>query len=554
MKNILLFLISLIFFLKSSAQPNYFSVANQKGFSSVTYKIINPYPHRYFTVGAYGGTILKEKALVSCFNDSGEVVFEKELFNFLPDNYYYGTDIIKTSDNNLLCAGYSFGCDAAAGAVHGEKFDSSGTTLFSKTYEDYSPLYWQCYITELPSHGLAICYGNKILFTDSIGDSLSLVTLTNDSVYSFVSTPDDYLLIGYKNLIEKRNLNGTIASTGVFSNHVKNITIKSSDEYVFTSSATIYRTDSMFNIIDSMDLQSQLPDILDISEDSSGYLILGSQKVIEVDSSFNPVSGVLNIDSTLAIKSLLVEGSKLILAGEEKTGPFDRGTHPVVKSYDLNYQTLVETQDAGVMDISSDTMLWSPFGGLGPTLQFNLYATVKNFGLDTMHSVAANFYMYPTVANCNILEASGFVNGVSIAPQDTIRIYIGSFYIPFIANGQTLNFCVWSSAPDNHIDINHSNDMFCKALNVTHVGVDENSLISNLQISPNPTISSIRINIPELKYPVNISLTDISGKEIIKEIIDKTNTDLSLINLNPGMYFLRFNFANQSVVKKIIKQ
>ena len=61
MKNILLFLISLIFFLKSSAQPNYFSVANQKGFSSVTYKIINPYPHRYFTVGAYGGTILKEK-------------------------------------------------------------------------------------------------------------------------------------------------------------------------------------------------------------------------------------------------------------------------------------------------------------------------------------------------------------------------------------------------------------------------------------------------------------------------------------------------------------
>lgn len=53
---------------------------------------------------------------------------------------------------------------------------------------------------------------------------------------------------------------------------------------------------------------------------------------------------------------------------------------------------------------------------------------------------------------------------------------------------------------------------------------------------------------------MNISLTTISGKEIKKEIVDKANYFLSLSELNPGMYFLKFNSGEMSVVRKIMKQ
>ena len=75
-----------------------------------------------------------------------------------------------------------------------------------------------------------------------------------------------------------------------------------------------------------------------------------------------------------------------------------------------------------------------------------------------------------------------------------------------------------------------------------------------MQISPNPTTNNLQIAIPNLISPINIYLTDLSGKEIKRDVIDKTNTSLSLAEINPGMYFLKFNFGNQTVVKKIIKQ
>ena len=109
-------------------------------------------------------------------------------------------------------------------------------------------------------------------------------------------------------------------------------------------------------------------------------------------------------------------------------------------------------------------------------------------------------------------------------------------------------------SPNKHIDIDHANDKSCKAFYPTYVSIEENNPLTNLQIAPNPTTSFIQITIPELKSPITILITDISGKEIKRDVIDKTTSSLSLSEINPGMYFLKFNFANQSVVKKIIKQ
>ncbi len=554
MRKVLLITFNLFLCLELAAQPNYFSVANQKDFFSVTHKLIKAGSNKYLIAGAYGGTVIQYFPQVLCINNSGNVIFDKTPFNIMY-NHNQVTDIIATSDSNFLCVGHSDGCDIAGGEMYAEKIDSNGNTIWSKTYLEQAYYYSKQFVLELSNGNIAFQYNKKILFLNSIGDTLNSVIIANDSVRSFQLTPDNYLLIGYYNKIERRNSSGSLITSRNLINGATNIIVKSSNEYVFNSGTILYRTDSLFSAIDSANLISVLNSILDIQPDSAGYQLLSNQKVIKVDSLFNPGSLTLVIDSVLKIQTLLVDANKLILAGEELTGNGLGSVeqHTIVKSYDLNYQSVVETQDVGVINISTDSMNMYPFDGITSNFKFNIYTTVKNYGIDTLHDVAVNFYVYPAVANCNILEVSAFSHQVNIAPQDTIQIYMGAFEIPFYH--PTLNLCVWSSSPNNQLDIDHSNDEYCKVFPVTYIiSIEENNPLSEIQLSPNPAIENLQINIPKLITPINISLTDISGKEIMKKVIDQANTSLLLAEINPGMYFLKFNFANQQVVKKIIKQ
>ncbi|HNW75053.1 MAG TPA: T9SS type A sorting domain-containing protein [Bacteroidales bacterium] len=82
--------------------------------------------------------------------------------------------------------------------------------------------------------------------------------------------------------------------------------------------------------------------------------------------------------------------------------------------------------------------------------------------------------------------------------------------------------------------------------------------INNLKISlyPNPTKGSIKLFMDPFPYQtkIEIILTNITGKQIIKKNLHYNNEAIELGNLPPGIYILRLNMESRHTEWKIIKE
>lgn len=79
-----------------------------------------------------------------------------------------------------------------------------------------------------------------------------------------------------------------------------------------------------------------------------------------------------------------------------------------------------------------------------------------------------------------------------------------------------------------------------------------------INIFPNPTVDFVTLNMQGLENsnePQSYQLFDLQGRLLLQNIINETETQISLSNLMPSLYILRVN-ANDKVLKtfKILKK
>ncbi len=84
--------------------------------------------------------------------------------------------------------------------------------------------------------------------------------------------------------------------------------------------------------------------------------------------------------------------------------------------------------------------------------------------------------------------------------------------------------------------------------------VSENDLQRTIHVYPNPVTNTITISIPGISGTMNVTLTDVSGKEILKAELNSRIFKMDASFLQQGFYFLVFEDENGQVVRKIIKQ
>ena len=88
------------------------------------------------------------------------------------------------------------------------------------------------------------------------------------------------------------------------------------------------------------------------------------------------------------------------------------------------------------------------------------------------------------------------------------------------------------------------------------LSTEDNDFDQNVSIFPNPTNGQITLaNNSNLEIR-SVTITDVNGR--IVQIIDlediTTQTTFSVENLAQGMYFVKIEAENTSIVKRIIKQ
>lgn len=88
------------------------------------------------------------------------------------------------------------------------------------------------------------------------------------------------------------------------------------------------------------------------------------------------------------------------------------------------------------------------------------------------------------------------------------------------------------------------------------IGIDENEFYNNILLHPNPTTGIVVLSNHTSQKLENAVITDVKGR-IIK-VIDLANagmeTNISLERMASGMYFIKINSENTSIVKRIVKQ
>jgi hypothetical protein len=69
----------------------------------------------------------------------------------------------------------------------------------------------------------------------------------------------------------------------------------------------------------------------------------------------------------------------------------------------------------------------------------------------------------------------------------------------------------------------------------------------SFKIFPNPTTKNINISVPKTEKPTNVEILNLNGQCVYKQEINSENANISLPNLNKGLYLVKF--TNEELVK-----
>ena len=87
------------------------------------------------------------------------------------------------------------------------------------------------------------------------------------------------------------------------------------------------------------------------------------------------------------------------------------------------------------------------------------------------------------------------------------------------------------------------------------LGIDNNSIISNLKITPNPASDKVNIKLPNGLSNTMVIIYNNLGKHILSKSISKLNTTINISTLTNGIYLAKFTTnSGETVTKKILKQ
>ena len=90
---------------------------------------------------------------------------------------------------------------------------------------------------------------------------------------------------------------------------------------------------------------------------------------------------------------------------------------------------------------------------------------------------------------------------------------------------------------------------------LTTVNDDLSMVNSIVNIYPNPSQQELTIEILNGVKPKSITVTDATGKEVMKLNAPKPNTQVNIALLSAGLYFVKVQEKDGSVtVKKFVKQ
>lgn len=563
-KNLLLFIIILL--AKSSFSQNInLERAIQFDYATYTRTFIYDFSDQTYIIGGLYDDVSSyyfSPPFITKIDSLGNAVWFINPIVSSSDNRASVENMVSSNDSNFIFSGNEmYMCDVGGGFGFVQKLSPQGSIQWVKSfYSTYSYDYFGIALCYLSSNSIRVSDYNKVYHLDSNGDSLTISTYNHSIIRQISETPDHYLLLACDSGLIKTDTTGNVLHTLPL-NKIENITCLSSNEYFFNTGATIYKTDSLLNILYQDTLQAPLTSVSEIKQDQNILWLLGHTPYLSKLIKLNDTLGFIS-DYTFAnfngsdfyAKDIIIHPGEYVLAGGENTYP---SYHSFIKSFEKTGNTSNNyLKDAGIISLRTDSAYAIPFFGPIYEVYISMYATVKNFGSSTLNEV----YINTNDLLASFCMPSAYCeqfSGLNLLPGDSIEVYIGwlSDYSALVSQNYQYSRCLWTSSPDNKIDIDHTNDKICQAFTITYiVGTENISRQNKITLSPVPCADFLKINLDSKESPVLFTIYDALGKTVLNSILKSGENILPIDYFAKGLYFFKTNSQKFSFAQKFLKE
>lgn len=184
-------------------------------------------------------------------------------------------------------------------------------------------------------------------------------------------------------------------------------------------------------------------------------------------------------------------------------------------------------------------MFAKKFGGVSGNDPDYLKVTVKGYLNGTMKTDSSVFflanYTFTNNAQDYLVATWQYVNTSNLGQVDSIKFFM---YSSDVSGG-------FMNTPAFFAIDNFSTSQV--------VGLEENSVLNDLMIYPNPFENQIQLKMEGMENKkIKLNIADVYGKNIGEWNAEEKAIDLS--ELSPGIYFATFREGNKTITKNIIKK
>jgi len=113
------------------------------------------------------------------------------------------------------------------------------------------------------------------------------------------------------------------------------------------------------------------------------------------------------------------------------------------------------------------------------------------------------------------------------------------------------------------VSLTVTNDAGCTAQTLLYIYIDEQvdinkyTTFNSIRIYPNPSRDNIFIDFPtnfKLSYITTLTISDINGRQLLKQNIKQSNLTIYIGNLSSGIYIVKVFNEKEVFVSRLIKQ
>ncbi|MEO1262448.1 MAG: T9SS type A sorting domain-containing protein [Bacteroidota bacterium] len=328
------------------------------------------------------------------------------------------------------------------------------------------------------------------------------------------------------------------------------------DKVMLASGGNLYahNDDSLFLLSPTFDpLKSLgLPDIVrDFDRFDSVLAVLTFDNTIYVlDDSLN-LQNSFQVGGNYPLEYIASGLQGIVAAGTTSFGGnTGRTWAPFLKGIPYDGNVVEDTEDIGVtgVEIISSPSISDPLFGDYQLVYDSLKITVQNFGNNIVDSLKLNgfFFDFGDFNNCFRLyqRPNKKYTGLSLLPGESIDLYWEDYTAVFpLAPSETFNVCIWPSLPNQKIDRDSDNDLFCIDFLVDTK--ESTPPVLSWTVYPNPVSNYLYIQVePLMEGYVNYSIriTDVSGRELY---VNEVSTYQQVLEVpvwewEAGLYLVRY--------------